>query len=155
MVLVVDPGTVPDQDIIVRRLRREKLTPDDVQMVFITHSHMDHYRHIGLFKKAKALDWWGLWDKDVWAKAGELVTPDIRVLKTPGHSDDGISLLVRTEAGIVAVCGDVFWKEDYPRRDPYATDREKLEESRELLQREADFIVPGHGGLFKTKRAKK
>ncbi len=150
--IIVDPGTVPDQNLIKERLKEEGLNVDDINMVFITHSHMDHYRNIGMFPKAKVLDYWGWWEGDVWKKANENVTEDIKVIKTPGHSQDSITFLVKTEKGTVAICGDVFWKENFPEDDPYATDKEKLKESRKKVLEMADWIIPGHGKMYKVKK---
>jgi len=64
IVMVVDPGTMNSQNLLVGKLEEENLKIDDVNIVCITHSHMDHYRNIGMFPKAKALDYWGLWNRD-------------------------------------------------------------------------------------------
>lgn len=149
--MIVDPGTVTEQKIICEMLKREGLHIDDINAVFITHAHMDHYRNIGMFPKAKAIDYWGIWEKDVWKKNGARLTDNIRVVRTPGHSYDSVSLLVRTKEGIVAVCGDVFWKKNHPRKDPYANDTKKLRDSRKVVIESADFVVPGHGKMFSTK----
>jgi glyoxylase-like metal-dependent hydrolase (beta-lactamase superfamily II) len=148
--LIVDPGTVPNPDILIKRLKQEKLSPEDIDIVFITHSHMDHYRNIALFPKAKALDYWGYWHKDENKKCNGRITNDIKIIKTPGHSYDSTSLVVKTEKGTIIICGDVFWKEDYPKSDPYAEDRKKLKESRQKILKLADYIIPGHGRMFKT-----
>lgn len=150
--MVVDPGTMKGQELLVEKLKEENLTIDDVDLVCVTHSHMDHYRNIGMFPKAKALDYWGLWHGDKIEEFKEKFTDDIQILKTPGHSYDGITLFVKTAEGIIAVCGDVFWKENYPEDDQYATDKEKLKESREKILKMADFVIPGHGKMFKVKR---
>ncbi len=150
--MVVDPGILKDRKLLVDALKKEKLNLKDINWVCITHSHMDHYRNIGMFPDAKALDYWGVWNKDELFEACPKFSKDIEILKTPGHNYDGITLLVRTVQGIVAVVGDVFWKEGYPEPDPYASDSERLKSSRELVQRKADFIVPGHGDIYKTDR---
>ncbi|MBU4143012.1 MBL fold metallo-hydrolase, partial [Patescibacteria group bacterium] len=71
--------------------------------------------------------------------------------KTPGHSYDGLTLLVKTSEGVVAICGDVFWKKNSPEDDAYATDKEKLKESRKTVLASADWVIPGHAGMFKAK----
>ncbi|HLC64613.1 MAG TPA: MBL fold metallo-hydrolase [Candidatus Nanoarchaeia archaeon] len=149
--IIVDPGTLPSQELLTQKLRQEGLAVEDINIVFITHSHMDHYRNIGMFPKAKSLDYWGWWIGDVWKTFSGKVSKNISVIKTPGHSYDGITLLINTEKGKIAVCGDVFWKEYYPRIDPYAMDEKKLMGSRDKLLRISDFIVPGHGKTFKVK----
>jgi len=80
----------------------------------------------------------------------EQFTEDIKIIKTPGHSYDALTLLVNTKDGIVAVVGDLWWKENYPQNDPYASDKEKLEESRKKVLEIADYIIPGHGKMFKV-----
>ena len=152
IIMVVDPGTLRDQKILVGALRKESLSINDVNVVCITHSHMDHYRNIGMFPKARAIDYWGIWEGDYVEDVKPQLSKDIQIIKTPGHNYDGIALLVKTDKGIVAVCGDVFWKENYPKDDPYASDKKKLEESRKKLLGMADWIIPGHGKMFRVKK---
>lgn len=151
IVMVIDPGVLEDQKILVDKLKEEGLEIDDVNIVCITHSHLDHYRNIGMFPKAKTLEYYGLWKGQTVEGWQEQFTDDIRIIKTPGHSYDSITLLVKTEKGTVAICGDVFWKENFPEDDPYASDKEELEKSRKKVLEMANFIIPGHGGMFKVK----
>lgn len=148
--MIVDPGTLKDRQILIDALKREGLTIEDINYVCITHSHMDHYRNIGMFPRAKALDYWGIWDKDTVDEWSPQFTENISIIKTPGHNYDGITLLVKTEQGIVAVVGDIFWKKDYSQDDPYASDKEKLLKSRKLVLQKADFIIPGHGNMYEV-----
>jgi len=151
IIMVVDPGVLESQKILVDALKKKGLSIADVTFVCITHSHIDHYRNIGMFPEAKALEYWGLWDKNVAYEWKEQFTDDIKIIKTPGHNYDAITLLVKTEKGIVAVCGDVFWKENFPKGDPYASDSVKLRESRKIVLEMADWIIPGHGKMYKAK----
>lgn len=151
VVMIVDPGVLEDQKILADKLQKEGIKIDDVNVVCITHSHIDHYRNVGMFAKAKTLEYFGLWDKNVCNDWNSRFSDDIRIIKTPGHSFDSITLLAKTSGGIVAVCGDVFWKENFPKSDPYASDKKKLKESRKKILKMADFIIPGHGKMFKTK----
>lgn len=144
--MVVDPGTLADPELLINALKDNNLKPDDINIVCITHSHMDHYRNISLFPKAKALDFWGWWEKDVWTECKE-VSNDIKIIKTPGHSKDSITLLIKTDKGTVAICGDIFWKENYTK-DKYADNEEQLKQSRQLVKEKADYIIPGHGSMF-------
>ncbi len=152
IVMIVDPGTLKDRKLLTDALAKEGLSADDVNVVFLTHSHMDHFRNIGMFPDAKALDHWGWWSGDEWSECNGKVTEDIEILKTPGHSGGSVTLLVKTPKGTVAICGDVLWKENYPEKDPYATNPEKLKKSRKLVLEKADFVIPGHGPMFRTKR---
>ena len=150
--IIIDPGTLPNQKMLIDKLKKVGLDVDDINIVFITHSHMDHYRNIGMFPKAKALDYWGWWESDVWNEYKNPLTNNIKIIRTPGHSSDGVTLLVETSKGKIAICGDVFWKEDYPKNDPYANNKKKLRESREKVIKMADWIIPGHGKMFKVEK---
>ena len=150
--MIVDPGVLEDQKMLIDKLKEEKLTIDDINIVFITHSHIDHYRNIGMFPKAKTLEFYGLWDKNTVEDWDSQFTDDIQIIKTPGHSYDALTLLIKTDKGIIAVCGDVFWKKDFPEDDEYATDKEKLKESRKTVLKMADWIIPGHAGIYKVER---
>jgi len=151
LVIVVDPGVISDKQILIDALKNEGLDICDVNVVFLTHSHIDHYRNVGMFPNAKVLEYYGIWDKDMVEEWKEQFTDSIKIIKTPGHLDNSLTLLVKTKEGVVAIVGDVFWKENFPEVDAYASDLEKLKESRALVLAKADFIVPGHGAMFKVK----
>jgi glyoxylase-like metal-dependent hydrolase (beta-lactamase superfamily II) len=152
LVIVSDPGVLDSQQILIDRLKEEGLTVNDVNLVFITHSHIDHYRNIGMFPTAKTLEFFGLWDGGAVSDWSEQLTEDIRVIKTPGHNYDGLTMLVKTAEGEVAICGDVFWKENFPEVDAYASDVKELAVSRQKVLELADFIIPGHSGMYKVKK---
>ena len=149
--IIVDPGTAKSQELIKEKLKEEGLTVEDIDIVFLTHSHIDHFRNIGMFPNAKSLDYWGYWEGDLQKKSDGKITDDIFFIKTPGHSKDSITLLVKTEKGLIAICGDVFWKKDFPKKDPFAQDLIELEKSRKKLLEIADYIIPGHGLMFETR----
>ena len=158
LVMVVDPGILENQQILIDALEKENLTINDVNIVCITHSHLDHYRNIGMFPNAKTLEYFGLWDKNTVEEWSENFSPNIQIMHTPGHDYTGITLFVKTGPeckypGIVAICGDVFWKENFPEmpeEDAYSSHPEKLKESREMVSKKADWIIPGHAGIYKN-----
>ncbi|MFA6410332.1 MAG: MBL fold metallo-hydrolase [Candidatus Buchananbacteria bacterium] len=152
LVMVIDPGVLENQQILIDALVKEDLKISDINYVFITHSHLDHYRNIGMFADAKTIEYFGIWDKGECQDRLEQLTDDLKIIQTPGHNYDALSLLVKTEAGIVAVVGDVFWQQNLPAVDPYATDSEKLTESRQKVLALADYIVPGHGPMYKVRK---
>ena len=157
LTIVVDPGSLKSQQLLIDALAEEGLTVNDIDIVCITHSHIDHYRNIGMFPEAKTLEFYGLWDKDTVADWSERFTTNIQVLRTPGHDYTGITLFADTNNGVVAICGDVFWKENYPQEpqyDAFASDTKKLLESRKIVLRTADWVIPGHGGIFSARKEK-
>ncbi len=144
---------VAKQSVITESLRKQGLALNDINVVFITHAHTDHYRNIGMFKKAKTLDYWGWWEGDKWSKSDGHVSENTTLIKTPGHSYDGLTMLVKTKQGKVAICGDVFWTNDIKHKDPYVQDKAALKKSRKKVFKLADFIVPGHGEMFTPHQA--
>jgi len=151
LIMVVDPGVLPDKQILIDALDLEGLNVQDVNMVCITHSHIDHYRNLGMFPDAKVLEYFGVWQDDTVEEWQENLTEHIQILRTPGHDHTSITILVTTaDNGTIAVCGDVFWKENYPEEDIYATDSEMLRESRDFVLKIADWIIPGHGSMYKS-----
>src|ERR1035437_9375724 len=119
IVMVVDPGVLESQQVLVDALKKENLTVEDVNVVCVTHSHIDHYRNVGMFPNAKVLECFGLWNGNRVENWSEKFTTNIQVIRTPGHDYTCITLLVKTGPdcgypGIVAICGDVFWKENHP-----------------------------------------
>ena len=152
IVMIVDPGVLESQQMLIDALEKEGLSINDVNIVCLTHSHIDHYRNIGMFPKAKTLEFYGLWDKNTVDDWKEQFTEDIKIIKTPGHDSTSITLLVKTGKGIVAICGDVFWKENLPEKDEYADEPEKLKKSRKKVLESADYIIPGHADIYEVKK---
>ena len=153
-VIVTDPGVLESQDILVAALAKEGLQVADVNLVFVTHSHLDHYRNVGMFAEAKNLEYWAIWDGNKADDWEEQFTNDVKIIKTPGHNYDGLTMLAKTKDGVVAIAGDLWWKENYPdaTNDPYASDQKKLAESRQKVLALADYIIPGHGPMFKVEK---
>ncbi len=152
ILMVVDPGVLEDRQVLVDKLKEEGVSIDDINIVCITHSHIDHYRNIGMFEKAKTLEYYGLWHKDNVEDWKEQFSENIQILRTPGHDRTSITLFVKTEKGVIAICGDVFWKENYPKEDFFAENQMKLEESRKLVYKMADWVIPGHGPMYRSEK---
>ena len=150
IIMVIDPGVLESQQVLIDALKKEGIGVNDVNYVGLTHSHIDHFRNIGMFPDAKTLEFYGIWDKNTVKDWKEDFSENIKIIKTPGHSRTGISFLVNTNIGKVAVVGDVFWKENYPEIDEYANNMKELKKSRKLVLKLADFIVPGHADMYKV-----
>ncbi|KKR63349.1 hypothetical protein A2210_03420 [Candidatus Woesebacteria bacterium RIFOXYA1_FULL_40_18] len=155
--IIVDPGC--DRELLLEALEKEGLKTTDIDYVFISHYHPDHCLLMGIFENAT------VFDSIQWQKGpvgGEtpevLPETDIRLIKTPGHTLDHTSLLVNTDKGKILVGADVFWwaeneeqKVDIEKHDDFAEDMKTLKESRRKALEIADFIIPGHGKMFKVK----
>jgi glyoxylase-like metal-dependent hydrolase (beta-lactamase superfamily II) len=154
-VIVVDPGMVADRELILAPLRSSGIGPELVTHVVITHHHPDHTVNIGLFANAEVVDFWARYRGDQWLDHegdGYRVSPHARLILTPGHTDQDATLLVETDAGVVAFT-HAWWRADRtPEIDPLADDQAALTASRLRILAEADLVVPGHGESFATGR---
>ncbi len=150
--IVVDPGTVSDFNLITKSLAENGLELNDINLVFLTHCHFDHFYNVSAFKSAEVFDFWGIWKNNLIRENPGQLSENISVINTPGHSYDSQTMLVKTEEGLVAICGDVYWKENWPVIDEYASKLNQLAESRDKILKVADFIVPGHGLMYKVKK---
>lgn len=161
---------------LIHALKETGLSPRDIDILFITHWHADHFMNQGIFEDCEVimlkdaverhqLEFRGI-------EPGKKIAAGVMVLPTPGHTIDHASLLVKTEnlrytcrtrsggriMGIgsvnVVVAGDAVvspscisggtvW--DY-NQDFYS--EEVAVASMKIIQSRADFIIPGHGGMF-------
>lgn len=154
-IIVVDPGMVADRELILAPLREHGVEPERVTHVVVTHHHPDHTVNIGLFANAEVVDFWARYRGDRWLDHegdGHHVSRHARLILTPGHTNEDATLLVETDAGVVA-CTHAWWHADRtPAVDPLADDQAALEASRARILTEADTVVPGHGVPFPTGR---
>ena len=159
--VLVDPGA--NQELLLKNLKKEKLTPNDIDIIFLSHYHPDHFLAIRLFPNHNIIDGEMIWSKDKEINhEGKIIGTEIEIIKTPGHSPEHASLLVVTkEYGTVCIAQDLFWWEDGKQRtehvndllnlkDPYAYDLKILKQSRKKILKIADWIIPGHGKMFKN-----
>jgi glyoxylase-like metal-dependent hydrolase (beta-lactamase superfamily II) len=156
IIMVVDPGIVKSLDEYYHSLKSVAgIAPEQVTDVFVTHHHIDHTRNIGLFTKARVIDYASTYDGDLWEDHqgdGFEISPEIRVLQTPGHSEECASLVVQSPRGVV-VCTHLWWHSDFtPEVDPMAQNQELLEKNRKRILGIADWIIPGHGPIARVKK---
>lgn len=157
---LVDPGTNAEK--LLNALKVNNITDKDLDFIYLSHYHPDHFLNIRLFPNLDIYDgdigWVG--DKEIFTQ-GKLSGVDVEILKTPGHATEDTSLLIKTDEGIVCICPDVFWWEDGKQKsdslddllnleDPFANDKEALLISRKLVLEKSDWIIPGHGKKFKV-----
>jgi len=154
--ILVDTGSPGEGKRIIAGLKKEKLKPADIDIVIITHPHADHTGNNFLFPSALFIDSLGEFKKDEFllVKAERKITKNVRITKTPGHALEDISIIVEnTEFGIMAVIGDVFWKAGDSKLIQIE-DRKKLAASRKKILAIADYLIPGHGKMFKNPNGK-
>lgn len=160
--IISDPGC--NRKRLLESLKNEGLKTGDIDFIFLTHGHIDHALLAGIFENAKSVTFEHLmYEKDLQVDfKDDVFGPGTKVIETPGHSPEHISLLIDTAKGKCAIAGDVFWwtgeeKQtiDVNKKDdahPAELNVEKLTASRKKLLEMADYIIPGHGEVFRTGR---
>ncbi len=161
--IITDPGC--NRQRLLEALQREGLTTDDIDFVFLSHCHPDHVLLAGIFEKAKYVTFDSnlVYDKDLMVEFDRHILGDgIEIIETPGHVLEHLSLLVDTPDGKVAIAGDVIWwisgeKQilDINQKDrshSKVMNMEDLVASRKKLLGLADYIIPGHGKMFKVEK---
>jgi glyoxylase-like metal-dependent hydrolase (beta-lactamase superfamily II) len=159
-------------------LKDAGLSPRDIDILFLTHWHADHTMNRGLFPGCEIVmlrDAIERHELDFTALGpGARIAEGVEVLSTPGHTVDHASLRVSTEPlryslrtqsggrilGIgeveVVVAGDAVvspscylagkvWDHNH---DFYS--REVGLASMRTIWEIADYIIPGHGGIFRN-----
>lgn len=159
--IIVDPGC--NEKLLLNALKKEKLTPKDIDLIFLTHYHIDHLLNIRLFPGIDILDGDTIYrgDKEFSFKK-KIPGTDIEVIETPGHAHEQATLLVKTEKGVIAIAEDLWWWEDGKQKtdkksllslkDPFVKNKHALLKSRKLILQKADYIIPGHGKMFKVNK---
>jgi glyoxylase-like metal-dependent hydrolase (beta-lactamase superfamily II) len=155
--VVVDPGLVPGPDSILGPLDALGVGAGDVTDVVFSHHHPDHTLNAALFPQARFHDHWAIYRGDLWTSRdaeGFRISAGVSLIRTPGHTEEDISTLVRTDQGLV-VFTHAWWTADGPDVDPYAFDMSVLRESRaRILGLAPATIVPGHGAPFHPGRSR-
>jgi glyoxylase-like metal-dependent hydrolase (beta-lactamase superfamily II) len=150
-VIVVDPGMVADRSVLLAALAAHGPRPEDVTDVVFSHHHPDHTVNAALFPNAKIHDHWAVYDGDRWLDRdadGAVLAPSVRLLRTPGHTNEDISTVASTADGVYA-CTHAWWTAQGPEEDPLGTDAAALRASRTRLREVATVIIPGHGAPFR------
>jgi glyoxylase-like metal-dependent hydrolase (beta-lactamase superfamily II) len=169
-----------NKKILIQALEDHSLMPEDIDILFITHWHADHFMNYDLFSdseiimakpavKRHHLDFTEMDD-------GDLIADGVQVLFTPGHTREHASLLLSTkpmifkqrsqQGGIITgigekkviVAGDAIVSPNYyflnkiwnHNNDFYS--ESLAQQSVEKICEVADYIIPGHGGMFENIR---
>jgi glyoxylase-like metal-dependent hydrolase (beta-lactamase superfamily II) len=150
VVVVVDPGMVASRAALLDALAGHGVAPQAVTDVVFSHHHPDHTVNAALFPAARIHDHWAVYDGDLWISRdadGAELSPSIRLIGTPGHTEQDISTVASTTGGVY-VCTHAWWAADGPADDPFSPDPAALARSRRRILDVASVIIPGHGPSF-------
>ncbi len=161
--IISDPGC--NRKKLLDALHKEGVATTDINYVFLSHCHPDHTLLAGIFEKAKFITFDAnlLYDNDLMLTFHKhILGKDVEIIETPGHVLEHLSLVVNTPKGKVAIAGDVIWWADGEKQvftihqkdhsQAKGMNMKKLVESRKKLLKVADYVIPGHGKMFKVKK---
>ena len=88
---------------------------------------------------------------------GKEIAAGVKVIELAGHSADLAGLLIETEKGNVVIASDAIsneaWTDITRKPDEILTySIIEYDKSRKKILELADWIIPGHGNIFKVKR---
>lgn len=172
---LVDAGTGPGTDRIIKNIENAGVTPKNVKYCFVTHCHYDHTGGVNKIRKktgcsvvAHELDavylesgdssvtaalWYGSYfepvpvDIRVAGREKEFRVGDraVRFIHAPGHSPGSSILTMESDGKLVLFGQDVHG----PLNDVLLSDRKEYVKSLEfMISLEADILCEGHFGVF-------
>ena len=165
--IIIDTMTSWDGQKIKESLLKFDLLPEQIDFVVSTHGHADHVGNNNLFLNATHIVGFSVstgdrfllhpFDQSISYHIGEQNDIDrIEVTPTPGHTMDSVSVIVKTkDSSTVVIAGDLFEKEEDLRNcliwlGAGSENKAQQEIHRLRMLQIADFIVPGHGPMFKV-----
>lgn len=154
--ILIDTGHTKFENLLLEKLAENNVKPEDIEYVINTHTHFDHTSNNHLFKNASVVRHLGIWRTDgsieAYSKVEDIEVPGVRMIETPGHTDDSISIVAEVDGKTYVMSGDalreglirtrhILNKESYAHREDYVQNSKKIFEI-------ADVIIPGHGKVI-------
>jgi len=161
--VIVDPGS--NRELLLNRLKDINIDISDINIVILTHTHLDHSLLAGIFINASIYDnsAFSRLDSSI-REHNSKIGESISIINTPGHDRFHASVVIKnTDKGVIVLAGDIFWWLDEEEAltdinsllnkvDPYVKNEKELLESRKQVLEIADYIIPGHGKSFYIKK---
>jgi glyoxylase-like metal-dependent hydrolase (beta-lactamase superfamily II) len=157
--VIVDPSLKDGNAMAEELQRRTGLTPQKIDVVFVTHEHGDHHVGMANFPQAK---WLAspiaaatINEKENYFKkvepVGKTIFDIIDVIPAPGHTPGTCGLRFDYRGLSVFVAGDAvatkdFWDEG--RMYFKALDIEESKRTMEKIASISNIVVPGHDNYF-------
>lgn len=177
--MLVDAAHVGRRTVLTEALAARSLSPDDIDIVVLTHAHWDHVQNVDVFERAALYvhpderryahrPHRNDWATPKWTGAiletlpvqevgeGAELLPGVGVVELRGHSPGSIGVSVETEHGLEIVTGDALHFASVARsgQNPLVFwSAEQAEQSIQRVLRSADVIYPGHDQPFRLTKA--
>ncbi len=148
--IIVDSGLRGEEELIRRELVKLGIEPEEVKSIVNTHSHPDHCGNNYMFSSATILK----------GKEGDFIAPGVRIMATPGHCMESISVVVEVDNAAsqiktIVISGDALPTfSNFLRKVPPAlhVDRDLAIASMQRIIALSDIVVPGHDFPFSVRR---
>jgi len=161
--ILIDPGHRHLFQHVRRGLERIGVTPEQIDVVLVTHGHPDHLETAGSFGPSTR---WAMSRIDYefvmkylgpqteipqpafFLQEGGLVIGDrdFQAIHTPGHSPGSVCLYWRQQK--VLFTGDVVFSQSIGRTDlPGGSGRQLKESISRLAELDVEILCPGHGDV--------
>ena len=157
--VIVDPSLADAKAMAEELKRRTGLTPDDIDVAFVTHEHGDHHCGLPAFPKARwlasaqaatAINQAAKYQKNV-EVAGTTIFDVIDIVSTPGHTPGTAGLRFDFKGLSIFVAGDaVATKDFWDEGETYynAIDPQEAKQSMKKIASISNIVVPGHDNYF-------
>jgi glyoxylase-like metal-dependent hydrolase (beta-lactamase superfamily II) len=160
--ILVDPGWRDEP--LLAALAERCLAPEQIDLIYVTHLHPDHFRSARLFPEARWLAYgpeiehWrdkiAEVDHDILARLEPVhaeVHADVHIVPTPGHTMQHTSVLFQSGGRRILIAADaLLCREYYEHRTvhPISEDAELALRSLAEAGEMADTIIPGHDAPY-------
>ena len=161
---VVDPGVMMQGAPVTGSLRERGIEPHETKVI-LTHTHFDHVQALIEFTQREtyvheiemeapytAIEQ-GVLDmvriEKLTGDEGE-IEPGVRWIRTPGHSNGLISLLIDTDDGLVVIASDCVgplpeYFDDMDLPEDFGPERDELlQQWRRIRELDPHMVIPGH-----------
>ena len=164
------PGTttVPaEKNRLAMELKYFGVQPEDIDEIFVTHWHGDHWENIYLFPQArvyyagcsqgyvkKNLGVISADNETLKLKEGDDWHSGLEIFSTDGHSDHDHSIAIRYKRKEFVAAGDSIVSKMYYHTETFFPNTRVTKFQKELrasfrkIVGRADYIIPGHDGPF-------
>lgn len=164
--VLVDPSPHPEQlETLLRRTTG--LRPAEIDLLFITHHHGDHRYGIPLFPGRPAMmasaeiETWRRLNPEDEAEIAAMLPAEgqlpagLALVPTPGHTMTHHGLALDSVWGKALIAGDsVMTWDHFAHQEGHtnSVDFAVASETIRRIQKDYDWVVPGHGNYFPTLR---
>jgi glyoxylase-like metal-dependent hydrolase (beta-lactamase superfamily II) len=162
--VLVDPGW--REDLLSLALKKSGVHVDQIDLIYATHLHPDHFRCASLFPKARWLasrheltnwqDRLSGMDKELMERfqpvEGQIID-GLSILETPGHTLGHTSVLFKHKGQLIIIAADAVLAKEYYEHVEVHPISENPEQAKDTIKKikalSPDWIIPGHDEPFK------